>query len=100
MRTRSRSPAARIREEGFAQVWMHNEMLMVDGRKMSKSLGNFTTVRDLLDRGVPGEVIRLVLLGTHYGKPLDWSDAKVGASQAKGQAVVRSASGSWEPEPE
>ena len=42
-------------DEGFARVWMHNEMLMVDGRKMSKSLGNFTTVRDLLDlRIVPG----------------------------------------------
>ena len=64
-------------DEGFAQVWVHNEMLMVDGRKMSKSLGNFTTVRDLLDRGVPGEVIRMVLLSAHYGKPLDWSERRV-----------------------
>ncbi|MEL6523937.1 MAG: cysteine--tRNA ligase, partial [Pseudomonadota bacterium] len=43
---------------GFAQIWMHNEMLQVEGKKMSKSLGNFFTVRDLLDQGVPGEVIR------------------------------------------
>ena len=64
-------------DEAFAKIWMHNEMLMVDGRKMSKSLGNFTTVRDLLDRGVPGEVIRLVLLGAHYGKPLDWTVGKM-----------------------
>ena len=46
-------------QAGFANVWLHNEMLQVEGKKMSKSLGNFFTVRDLLDRGVPGEVIRL-----------------------------------------
>ncbi len=60
----------------FARVWMHNEMLQVEGKKMSKSLGNFFTVRDLLDQGVPGEVIRFVLLGTHYRKPMDWTEAK------------------------
>lgn len=43
---------------------------------MSKSLGNFFTVRDLLDQGIPGEVVRLVMLGTHYGKPMDWTDKK------------------------
>lgn len=68
-------------EAGFAKVWMHNEMLQVEGRKMSKSLGNFFTVRDLLDKGVPGEVIRMVFLGTHYGKPMDWTAEK--ASQAE-----------------
>ncbi len=61
---------------GFANVWMHNEMLLVEGKKMSKSLGNFFTVRDLLDQGVPGEVIRYVLLMTHYRKPMDWTDRK------------------------
>jgi cysteinyl-tRNA synthetase len=60
----------------FARVWLHNEMLQVEGRKMSKSLGNFFTVRDLLDRGVPGEVIRFVLLMTHYSKPMDWTERK------------------------
>ena len=63
-------------EAGFARVWMHNEMLQVEGKKMSKSLGNFFTVRDLLEQGVPGEVIRFVLLGTHYGKPMDWTEKK------------------------
>jgi cysteinyl-tRNA synthetase len=53
---------------------MHNEMLQVEGRKMSKSLGNFFTVRDLLDQGVPGEVIRFVFLSTHYRKPMDWTE--------------------------
>ena len=64
-------------EAGFAKVWMHNEMLQVEGKKMSKSLGNFFTVRDLLEQGVPGEVVRFVLLGTHYSKPMDWTERKV-----------------------
>ncbi|MEL7176670.1 MAG: cysteine--tRNA ligase [Pseudomonadota bacterium] len=63
-------------EGGFAQVWLHNEMLQVEGKKMSKSLGNFFTIRDLLDQGIPGEVIRFVMLGTHYRKPMDWTDRK------------------------
>jgi len=63
-------------EGGFAQVWMHNEMLQVEGRKMSKSLGNFFTVHDLLEQGYPGEVIRFVFLSTHYRKPMDWTEAK------------------------
>ncbi len=61
---------------GFANVWLHNEMLQVEGKKMSKSLGNFFTVRDLLDQGVPGEVIRFVFLSTHYRKPMDWTEKK------------------------
>ncbi|WP_316014245.1 cysteine--tRNA ligase [Roseobacter sp. HKCCA0434] len=61
----------------MASIWMHNGMLQVEGAKMSKSLGNFFTVRDLLDRGVPGEVARMVLLGTHYRAPLDWTERSV-----------------------
>ncbi len=60
----------------FARVWMHNEMLQVEGKKMSKSLGNFFTVHDLLEQGVPGEVIRFVFLQTHYRKPMDWTKSK------------------------
>ncbi|MCR8828068.1 cysteine--tRNA ligase [Pseudosulfitobacter koreensis] len=60
----------------MANVWMHNEMLQVEGKKMSKSLGNFFTVRDLLEQGVPGEVIRFVMLSTHYRKPMDWTEKK------------------------
>jgi cysteinyl-tRNA synthetase len=48
---------------------------------MSKSLGNFFTVRDLLDQGVPGEVIRFVLLMTHFRSPMDWTTEK--AQQAR-----------------
>jgi cysteinyl-tRNA synthetase len=62
--------------EEMARFWMHNEMLQVEGKKMSKSLGNFFTVRDLLEQGVPGEVIRFVFLSTHYRKPMDWTEKK------------------------
>jgi cysteinyl-tRNA synthetase len=66
----------------FAKVWLHNEMVQVDGKKMSKSLGNFFTVKDLLDQGIPGEVIRFVMLSTHYRKPMDWTIQK-GADAAQ-----------------
>ncbi|MEO0633040.1 MAG: cysteine--tRNA ligase [Pseudomonadota bacterium] len=67
---------SRCSGHAFANVWMHNEMLQVEGKKMSKSLGNFFTVRDVLDQGVPGEVIRFVFLSTHYRKPMDWTEKK------------------------
>jgi cysteinyl-tRNA synthetase len=63
----------------MAQVWMHNGFLQVEGEKMSKSLGNFITINDLLatDKfgGQPwhGRVVRLAMLGTHYRQPIDWT---------------------------
>ncbi|RAP40370.1 cysteine--tRNA ligase [Rhodovulum viride] len=72
-------------EGGFATIWLHNEMLQVEGKKMSKSLGNFFTVRDLLDQGIVGEIIRFVFLGTHYRKPMDWTEQK--RKEAKGHLV-------------
>ena len=64
----------------FARVWLHNGYLMVEGEKMSKSLGNFYTVRDLLGE-FPGEAIRLLLLQTHYRQPLDFT--KAGIAEAR-----------------
>jgi len=58
----------------YAKYWVHNGFLTVNGEKMSKSLGNFTTVTELLDKGISGEVIRLALLSSHYRKPLDFND--------------------------
>jgi cysteinyl-tRNA synthetase len=58
----------------FAKYWVHNGFLTVNGEKMSKSLGNFITVKDLLDKGVKGETIRYALLSTKYNEPLDWSE--------------------------
>ena len=64
----------------MAKYWIHNGYLMSEGEKMSKSLGNFYTVHDLLD-DYPGEAIRLVLLKTHYRQPLDFT--KSGIAEAK-----------------
>ncbi|MEC7655443.1 MAG: cysteine--tRNA ligase, partial [Pseudomonadota bacterium] len=66
--------------ELYCRYWVHNGFVTVEGRKMSKSLGNVLLVRDLLD-DAPGEAIRFALLGAHYRQPLDWS-AK-GLAQAK-----------------
>jgi len=65
----------------FARYWLHNGHVIVNGEKMSKSLGNFLTVRQLLDEGIPGEVLRLVLIATHYRQPLDFT--RHGVEQAR-----------------
>ncbi len=57
---------------GFARIWLHNAMLLVDGEKMSKSLGNFYTVREILEEH-PAEALRLLLLGTHYRSVLNFT---------------------------
>jgi cysteinyl-tRNA synthetase len=56
----------------MANFWMHNGFLQVEGEKMSKSLGNFVTIRELLSDW-PGEVLRLNMLKTHYRSPIDWT---------------------------
>jgi cysteinyl-tRNA synthetase len=57
----------------MANYWMHNGFLQVEGEKMSKSLGNFVTMRELLAK-LPGDVVRLQMLMTHYRLPLDWTN--------------------------
>ena len=64
----------------LANYWMHNGFLMVEGDKMSKSLGNFYTVHDLLEE-FRGEALRLTLIATHYRSPMDFT--KAGVAQAK-----------------
>jgi len=59
-------------EERMANVWMHNGFLQVEGDKMSKSTGNFITIRELL-ADWPGEVLRLNMLKTQYSSPIDWT---------------------------
>ena len=56
----------------MANVWMHNGFLQVEGQKMSKSLGNFLTIHDLL-KDWPGDVLRFNMLRTHYRQPIDWT---------------------------
>src|ERR1700690_2897640 len=68
-----------FRSSRMANVWMHNGFLQVEGEKMSKSLGNFVTIHELLrttdfgGREWPGEVLRLAMLRTHYRQPIDWT---------------------------
>ena len=64
----------------FARYWVHNGFLSMDHEKMSKSLGNVVLVHELLE-SVPGEVIRLALLGAQYRQPLDWSEDTIDSAR-------------------
>jgi cysteinyl-tRNA synthetase len=64
----------------LANYWLHNGMVKVDGEKMSKSLGNFTTIRDLLNRGVEPMAVRLFVLMAQYRKPIDFTSEAIAAA--------------------
>ncbi|MEM8749539.1 MAG: cysteine--tRNA ligase [Pseudomonadota bacterium] len=74
--------------DAMANIWMHNGFLQVEGQKMSKSLGNFHTVHDVLEtekvggRKWPGEVVRLAMLMTHYREPIDFSVRRLEEAEA------------------
>lgn len=70
----------------FVKYWLHCQHLIVDGQKMSKSLGNFYTVRELLDKGVDAMALRYLLIATHYRKLLNFSFASL---EQSGQALKR-----------
>ena len=63
--------------QDLSRYWMHNGMVKVNGEKMSKSLGNFITIRELLDKGVDPMAVRLLVLQTQYRKPIDFSDRAI-----------------------
>ena len=65
----------------MAKYWMHNGYLQVESEKMSKSLGNFITIRDVVNDW-PGEVVRLTMLRTHYRQPIDWTIAGLRESES------------------
>ena len=69
-----------LKGQTFAHYWMHNAFLTINQEKMSKSLGNFFTIRELLTN-FSGEVIRFYLLGTHYRSPLDFTDQNLVMAQ-------------------
>jgi cysteinyl-tRNA synthetase len=74
--------------QAMANVWMHNGFLQVEGEKMSKSLGNFITINQLLatndfgGQSWPGRVLRLAMLGTHYRAPIDWTVDRLAQTRA------------------
>ena len=65
----------------FARYWVHNGFITIDKEKMSKSLGNFFTIREVLDRYDP-EVVRFFLLSTHYRSPIEFSDTQLNEAEA------------------
>ncbi|RKX19811.1 MAG: cysteine--tRNA ligase, partial [Candidatus Zixiibacteriota bacterium] len=68
--------------EKFVNYWMHCEYLIVDGRKMSKSLGNFYTLRDIIDKGYSGVIVRYLLLATHYRQQLNFTFSGLDAARS------------------
>jgi len=64
----------------LARYWLHNGMVNVEGEKMSKSLGNFTTIRSLLDEGISPMTLRFFVLQTNYRKPLDFTEEALKAA--------------------
>jgi cysteinyl-tRNA synthetase len=66
----------------YAKYWLHNAFVTINGEKMSKSLANFITVHELLEKhNISGEVIRYVLLSAHYRQPVDWNDNNIQQAQ-------------------
>ncbi|MBL4727709.1 MAG: cysteine--tRNA ligase, partial [Rhizobiaceae bacterium] len=89
----------------MANLWMHNGYLQVEGKKMSKSDGNFITIYDLLHtdkfggRKWPGEVLRLAMLKTHYREPIDFSVKRLEEAEANLNKLYRELEHSWPVEP-
>ena len=78
----------------FARYWVHNGFVQINQEKMSKSLGNFFTIREIFEKSKwpeaeTGEMLRYFLLGTHYRSPLDFSDQEHRGSQECGEWVLR-----------
>lgn len=73
----------------YAKYWVHNGFLTVEGEKMSKSLGNFITIEDLIKSGIRGEVIRYHLLSSHYRSPIDWNSKSVEDAQKALSSMYR-----------
>ena len=74
-------------EAEFTRCWMHNGFLNIDNKKMSKSLGNFFTVRDILAQ-YDGQVVRFFMLGAHYRNPLNFSKELMESAKASWQRIV------------
>lgn len=76
-------------EQGFSRYWMHNGFITINKEKMSKSLGNFFLLRDILAK-FPGPVVRYYLLSTHYRSPIDFADDKLQMAQKSLERIQNS----------
>ncbi|MEM2455264.1 MAG: DALR domain-containing protein, partial [Candidatus Bathyarchaeia archaeon] len=79
--------AEALTDKPFVRYWLHNEWLTVNGQKMSKSLGNFITVRDALKMYSP-QVLRFFLISAHYRSPLDFNSESIGAAKANVEKIL------------
>ena len=82
----------------MANTWMHNGFLQVEGEKMSKSLGNFSTIREVL-ADWQGDVIRLAMLSTHYRQPINWTVKGLEEAEKALSSFFDAASGDADPRP-
>jgi cysteinyl-tRNA synthetase len=76
-------------EAHYANYWVHNGFLMVNGEKMSKSLGNFISIGDLIGKKINGNVIRYALLSADYGQALDWNDNLIEQSRSNLNKIIK-----------
>ena len=103
----AQSEGANVQEEGkpFVKYWLHGAHLLVEGKKMSKSLGNFYTLRDLLDKGYNGREIRQLMISAHYRETFNFTlDGLAGARTALNRinecvTKLRGAAADTHPEP-
>ena len=84
---KARAPETKPAGQHFVKYWLHGAHLLVEGRKISKSLGNFFTVRDLLAKGFTGREIRYLLLTAHYRETFNFTLEQ--ASQGARSALAR-----------
>jgi len=79
-----------LNKKPLARFWLHNSFVQVNAEKMSKSLGNFSTIQDLLET-FPPDAIRLLILQTHYRNPIDFTPESLQAAKTASQRLVRAA---------
>lgn len=79
-----------LNKKPLARFWLHNGFIQVNEEKMSKSLGNFSTIQDLLS-AFPADAIRLMILQTHYRNPINFTPESLQAAKTKSQDLVRAA---------
>jgi cysteinyl-tRNA synthetase len=79
-----------LNKKPLARFWLHNSFVQVNAEKMSKSLGNFSTIQDLLS-AFPADAIRLLILQTHYRNPIDFTPESLQAAKTASQRLVRAA---------
>ncbi len=71
------SQAEALTGKSFAKYWVHHGLLTINGQKMSKSMGNFITIKDFIDKYQNPDLLKFFFLSVHYTHPIDYSDAKI-----------------------